>query len=199
MDSAPPHTTATGGAVRFVYSGAVGGRYELDRAGRFLATAAEELGPIRLTVLTRADQTLVAEMLSRGGLPPDTWSVECLPHAEMPGELRRHQAGLFFLARGRSEHGCSPTKIGEYWACGLPVVTSPQVSDMDDIIASKGAGVVVADHSDESYRKAARQLKSLLLDPGLARRCREAAEEHYALDPAVSRQFELYERVLGRS
>jgi glycosyltransferase involved in cell wall biosynthesis len=184
--------------LRFVYTGAVGGRYELDRIGRFLAVAAREGLGVRLRVLTRAEPSLAAEMLARGGLLREAWSLDCLPHSAMPAELRDHHVGLFFLARGRSEHGCSPTKIGEYWACGLPVVTSPNVSDTDEIIARKRVGVVVADHSDEGYRRAIRELRSLLEDPDLPRRCRVAAEEHYALAPAVERQLELYRSLLAR-
>jgi glycosyltransferase involved in cell wall biosynthesis len=113
----------------------------------------------------------------------------------MPAELRRHHVGLLFLARGSSEHGCSPTKIGEYWASGIPVIVSPYVSDIDEIVARNQSGVIVWGETDEDYRLAARQLKSLLPDSGLAARCRQAAEEHYALAPAIERQLALYERV----
>jgi glycosyltransferase involved in cell wall biosynthesis len=115
----------------------------------------------------------------------------------MPAELRRHDVGLFFLARGTSEHGCSPTKIGEYWACGLPVVTTPNVSDTDEIILRERVGVVVRDHSEPEYRRAIAELRALLADPDLSRRCRAAAEKHYALRPAVERQLALYRDLLG--
>jgi hypothetical protein len=95
----------------------------------------------------------------------------------MPKELATQDAGLFFLARGLSEHGCSPTKIGEYWAMGLP-------------------GVIVNDHTDAEYRRAIGELRLLLQDPHLASRCRRAAETHYALAPACERQVRLYETII---
>ena len=188
---------ALSAGLKFVYTGTVGGRYELDRIGRFVALAAREVPGVRLTVLTRAEPALVQEMLGRGGVPRDLWSLGCLPHEAMPGELRRHDVGLFFLARGTSEHGCSPTKIGEYWACGLPVVTTPNASDTDEIILRERVGVVVRDHSEPEYRRAIVELRALLNDPELSRRCRVAAEEHYALRPAVERQLALYRELLG--
>ncbi len=192
-----PRRRVEGSELRFVYTGTVGGRYELDRIGRFVAVARAEAPGARLRVLTRADPALVVEMLERGGLAREAWTLDSLPHEAMPAELLGHEVGLFFLARGTSEYGCSPTKIGEYWALGLPVVTTPNVSDSDDIIRRKRVGVVIPEHTDEAYRRAVAELRSLLSDPDLARRCREAAEEHYALAPAVERQLALYRQILG--
>ncbi len=101
----------------------------------------------------------VRQLVERSGLDPGSWSLASLPHADMPAELVRHDAGLFFLARGLSEHGCSPTKIGEYWASGLPVVTTPNVSDTDDISPQGAVGVVLADHTEQTYETAVHQLR----------------------------------------
>jgi len=178
--------------MRFVYIGSVGGRYILDQAGRFVAAASREVGPVHLRVLTRHEPSLIASMLRQGGLRDDFWSVESVPYPAMPSKLADQDAGLFFLSQGLSEHGCSPTKIGEYWAMGLPVVTTPNVSDTDDIIRRERVGIIVAENSDDAFRRAARELKSLLEDSGLPARCRRAAEAHYALEPACERQVDLY-------
>jgi glycosyltransferase involved in cell wall biosynthesis len=185
--------------IRLIYIGSVGGRYILDRVGRFVAMAVEENDRVRLRVLTRADRQLVASMLKEGGLADDSWSTDCVSYRSMPACLAESHAGLFFLARGISEHGCSPTKIGEYWAMGLPVITTPGVSDTDEIIKSERVGVIVREHSDDEYRRAFRELLGLLEEPGLDDRCRRAAKAHYALGPACVRQMELYEDVLLRS
>ena len=83
--------------------------------------------------------------MAPSGLDPSTWSLDCVPHTKIPAELAaRKDAGLFFLTEGISEHGCSPTKVGEYWASGLPVVTTGNVSDTEAIIRRENVGVVVA-------------------------------------------------------
>jgi glycosyltransferase involved in cell wall biosynthesis len=182
--------------LRLVYIGSVGGRYILDRIGRFTAIASEIVNGVHLKVLTRAEPALVVSMLESGGLESTGWSLDSITHDRMPGELAGQDAGLFFLARGLSEHGCSPTKIGEYWAMGLPVVTTPNVSDTDAIIRRDRVGVIVREHSDGEYRRAVGELQLLLDDRSLASRCRKAAERHYALAPACERQVDLYNRVI---
>jgi len=192
---ASPRRAWTGKSIRFIYIGSVGGRYLLDKIGRFTAIASQMMESVSLRVLTRAEPDLVARMVDSGGLPRESWSLDCVSRNEMPGELAHRDVGLFFLSTGLSEHGCSPTKIGEYWAMGLPVISTPNVSDSDEIIRRERVGVIVNDHSDESYRKAVSELISLLRDPETSGRCRRAAERHYSLKPACRRQALLYNRL----
>ncbi|HEX3151785.1 MAG TPA: glycosyltransferase [Gemmataceae bacterium] len=184
--------------LRLVYIGTMGLRYLFHRVARFVAVAREELGTVRLRVLTRTDPAEVTATLRAAGLPDHAWSLGSVPHLQMPCELAHQHAGLFFLTQGISEHGCSPTKVGEYWASGLPVVSTPNVSDTDNIARRYRVGVVVNEHTDNEYRRAARELLGLLDDPELSVRCRRAAEDHYDLDAACRRQMALYKTVLTR-
>jgi glycosyltransferase involved in cell wall biosynthesis len=186
-----------GGEIRLVYIGSVGNRYILDKVGAFVAAARRRAGGrVRLQIYSKADPGLIERMLAEGGLEREAWALEAVPYAEMPARLAHYHAGLFFLTEGLSEHGCSPTKIGEYWAVGLPVVTTPNVSDTDEIVRCERVGVVIEKQSEENYLRAFEDLKRLLRDRELARRCRRAAEEHYALAPACERQFALYRDLL---
>jgi hypothetical protein len=135
-------------------------------------------------------------MLKGSGLPDDAWSVKSVSHCAMPDELAREQAGLHFLPQGLSEHGGSPTKIGEYWAAGLPVIVTPNAGDTEDIIRRERVGVIVNEHTDEAHSRALSELRALLKDDQLAARCRRAAEDHYALEPACDRQLILYQNLL---
>jgi glycosyltransferase involved in cell wall biosynthesis len=194
--AAQPGMPGRQGGLRLVYIGSVGGRYILDRIGRFSAIASEMAGEVHLKVLTRAEPDLVVSMLEASGLSPRDWSMAAVSRERMPEELSGQDAGLFFLAQGLSEHGCSPTKIGEYWAMGLPIVTTANVSDNDEIIRRERVGVIVNDHTDAEYRRAIDELNALLKEPDLASRCRRAAEDHYALTPACERQVGLYRKLI---
>jgi len=181
--------------LRFVYAGSVGGRYLLDRIARFVALLGQNR-KVHLQVCTRTDFGLVQRLLREGGLAEEAWSTCSVPQEAMPDELVRHHVGLHFLTSGLSEHGGSPTKIGEYWACGLPVVATPNMGDIDTIIRREQIGVIVQGHTETDYRDAADQLDGLLHDPEVASRCRQAAEKYYGLAAACKAQVALYRRVL---
>lgn len=181
--------------IKLVYIGSVGNRYILDKVGAFVAAARKIHPNVTLQIYSKADADLITRMLDEGGLPPDAWKLKAVPYREMPARLTNFHAGMFFLTTGISEHGCSPTKIGEYWAVGLPVVTTPNVSDTDEIIRRERVGVIVSDHTEEIYQQAFSELRNLLKDENLSTRCRRAAVEHYALEPACERQFALYRKL----
>lgn len=183
--------------IKLVYIGSVGFRYILDKIGAFVQ-AARKINPhVKLQIHSKADPNLITEMLTAGGLERNSWTLEPIPYIEMPQRLTAHQAGLFFLTEGISEHGCSPTKIGEYWAVGLPVITTPNVSDTDEIIRRERVGVIIKSHTEEAYLQSFTELQELLKTPQLALRCRRAAENHYALTPACERQLALYKKILN--
>ena len=188
-----------GGELKFVYIGSVGARYTLDNIGRFVSNINQEKNRVRLQVYSKADPELIKKMLTDGGLSESSYQLSAVPYAEMPAYLARHDVGLFFLTQGISEHGCSPTKIGEYWAVGLPVITTPNVSDTDEIIRRRKVGVILENQTEAAYTDAFRQIRELLKDPELAVRCRLAAEEHYSLAAACERQMVLYEQLAGKS
>jgi glycosyltransferase involved in cell wall biosynthesis len=186
-----------GRTLRLVYVGSVGNRYMFDRVAEFAAAAYGRLGKVTLRVLTRTPRNTIEDIVRRSGLPSELMSVECVPHARMAEELAQRDAGLFLFTQGLSEHGCSPTKVGEYWASGLPVVITPNVSDTEDVIRRERVGVILQDFSAEAYDRALDELLALLDDPDLARRCRAAAERHYALEPACERLHSLYQALIG--
>lgn len=180
--------------LELVYIGSVGGRYDLDRIGRFMSSVNRKERRANLTVYSKADPELVRDLLERGGLK-DGWVHKAASYDEMPTILPRYDAGLFSLRQGLSEHGCSPTKVGEYWASGIPVITTPNVSDVDAIIAKNQVGVVIEDDSEAADLSAFDKTVELLKSVGLQDRCREAARENYGLHIACSRQYELYKQL----
>lgn len=183
--------------LRFVYSGSVGGRYDLGRIGRFVATAARELPGVSLRVLTRSDPGLVRVMLDRAELPVRHWSMESVPHESMPAALAKEQVGLHFLPQGLSDHAGSPTKIGEYWAAGLPAIVTRNAGDTSDIISHERVGAVIERHTDDEYKRVLSEVRLLFSENGLAVRCRRAAETHYDLDLACGQQHQLYHNLVS--
>jgi len=181
-----------------VYAGSIGGRYRLERVAEFAATAHRRLGRVSLRVLTPAPQERALDILRASGLPREAWSLDSVAHEKVPGELSRQNAGLHFLTAGIGQHAGSPTKVGEYWASGLPVVITRGVGDTEEIIRRERVGVIVPEFSREAYDHALSELLTLLKDPYLASRCRAAAEKHYGLELACERLQAMYLSLVGQ-
>jgi glycosyltransferase involved in cell wall biosynthesis len=116
----------------------------------------------------------------------------------MPRYLSAADAGLSFVLPAPSKRASSPVKNGEYLACGLPVVTTDGIGDYSDLVGRRRVGVVVRSLDSSGYRAAAAELKDLLGDGGLARRCAEVARSEVGLyEVVIPRYLRLYAGLLG--
>jgi glycosyltransferase involved in cell wall biosynthesis len=195
----PPSREPPTGGIRFVYAGSVGGRYRLGDVGQYVAAALAVFPGTRLTILSWASSQEVGPVLERAGLPECAWSLRAVAHHDMAEALGGHQVGLHFANSAAAGAGGSPTKVGEYWACGLPALVTPGMGDLDAIISSERVGAVVSDRTPAGLRQSVIELEALLRDPGLASRCRAAAKAHYDLSAGCETQIGLYHRLGARA
>lgn len=180
----------------FVYAGKPGGWYATEEMVAFVAAAKEAFDPLTLLVLTGEDPAVFAELCERAEVP----FVSCaVPSTEMPAYLSSADVGLCFLHPFPSKLSCSPIKLGEYLACGLPVVSTSGCGDYDRLIPEESLGIVVVNSDRDAYPQAAKELDRLLDEPGIRDRCRAAASRWVGLDEVVApRYVEIYEKLGGR-
>jgi glycosyltransferase involved in cell wall biosynthesis len=177
---------AVADGCRLVYAGSLGGRYPVGEVAEFLKAARTIMPNSTLRLYSQQPYEEVAPEFEQRDISSEAWSVEFVHYSQVSQALGACHAGLHFLRPGINRRAGSPTKIGEYWACGLPVVTSPHVSD----------GVLIAEDSTHAAEEAAAALKELLQDPELSLRCRYAAERYYNLESGVTKQINLFRHVM---
>jgi glycosyltransferase involved in cell wall biosynthesis len=98
-----------------------------------------------------------------------------------------------------SKLSSSPTKIGEYLASGLPIVTNRGIGDVDELILRKRVGVLVDSFDGRAYRKALEESLSWLGNgKDLRGHCQQVANEEFSLDLIGRRRYrQVYDRVAG--
>ena len=174
----------------FVYAGKPGGWYATEEMVAFIAIAKEVLDPLTLVILTGEDPAEFSSLCKEANIPFVTRSVQ---PSEMPAYLSAADVGLCFLHPFPSKLACSPIKLGEYLACGLPVVSTSGCGDYDQLIEAERVGVVVESGARDAYPAAARELQHLLTDVSLGERCRSAAERFVGLkEVVVPRYSQIY-------
>ena len=172
-----------GGDERFevVYAGFVTGLYMLEEMGRFFAELRAQEPRALLRVLTSSPREEAARVLRRAGVAPRDFRVGVVPAAEVPLHLRRARLGLSFRKPTFSQLAASPTKIPEYLAAGLPVVSNAGIGDTDQLLEDERLGVLVREFRREEYALAAREALRLAAEPGVRERCVAAARSHFDL------------------
>ena len=199
---------ASQGAV-LVYAGKLGGWYPTRAMADFFVAAREVIPGLIWRVLSQSNPAELQSILADRGLDAAV-SIGRVSPDELPEELSASRAGLCLYTRKLSGSACSPTKVAEYLAFGLPVVASAGIGDTDAVLthgllegptadAGVPVGVLLGEMTDEGYRGAAVALRRLVDDPDTPRRCREVAKRLFDLETVGWERYRrLYEGLLGR-
>ena len=125
-------------------------------------------------------------------------NIESVTFAEMPTYMSQFKFGLILckLENLQALAASSPTKAAEFLALGLPIIVSPCIGDLSQLVEKREIGVVLTEKSQ--IKDVIEKLLILLKDPQLSARCRKTAIDYYSLDTATSKYTKLYAEVVRK-
>lgn len=175
------------GDIRLLLSGSFNPLYDLSAMLAFTAAIRQRVGA-SLTLLRPEHSSWDDPVRAVGG------TVASSTFDEMPVHVQGHHAGLVLCERKnpRALMGAMPTKVGEFLACGRPVVVSSGIGDLDALISESRAGAVVRGDGPAALAESAEVLLGLLADPTTPGRCRSLAEKHFSLSDGIESLAALY-------
>jgi glycosyltransferase involved in cell wall biosynthesis len=182
-----------------VYSGSLDGWYLTEKMADFFASFLKQNPDAHLLWLTTGSHDRVRELMSKRNVESKNFSVRSIPSSEVPSYLAAADAGLAFIKRCMSKIASSPTKNGEYLACGLPLIINAGVGDSDALINDWKAGVLIEDFSEEGYAEAARKIEEMVGQAEVRDRARAVAEEVFDLGKIGGERYaRIYEKTFGQ-
>ena len=182
-----------------VYSGSLDGWYLTEKMADFFAAFLKRNRDAHLLWLTTGNHQRVAELMRGRNVGGENFSVRAVASADVPSYLAAADVGLAFIKRCMSMLASSPTKNGEYLACGLPLVLNAGVGDSDALINDWQAGVLIEDFGDEDLARASREIEMIVGNKDSKAQARAVAEKLFDLKRIAGERYaSLYERVLGQ-
>ena len=180
-----------------VYSGSLDGWYLTEQMVDFFAALLKGNQKAHLLWLTNGNPDRVRELMRSRHVETKNFSVLSVASSEVPSYLAAADAGLSFIKRCISKIASSPTKNGEYLACGLPLVINAGVGDSDALIDDWKAGVLIEEFTDEEYAEAGRAIEAMVARPEVRQQARTVAEHLFDLNVIAGERYaSLYEKVL---
>jgi glycosyltransferase involved in cell wall biosynthesis len=182
-----------------VYSGSLDGWYLTEQMADFFAAFLKQNRDAHLLWLTTGSHDRVRQLMSSRNVADKNFSVRAVASADVPSYLAAADVGLAFIKRCMSKIASSPTKNGEYLACGLPLVLNAGVGDSDALINDWQAGVLIEDFSDDDFERASREVEAIVRNARVKDEARAVAEKLFDLKRIGGERYaSLYERVLGQ-
>lgn len=181
------------------YIGSVGTFYLFDEVLEFYKVMIKQDSSVRFLIVNRNDHKFIDERIKALAAPIANIELACADYYEMPDQIRRMNAGVFFIKPTFSKKSSAPTRLGELLGCGVPCVVNDGIGDMTPIIEDNQVGYVMRDFSPASRERAVAALLSLVRDPSTQPRCVAAAKRHFALESGVESYRHIYQELLAKS
>ena len=174
-----------------VYIGSLGSWYLADEMADLMQTAREQNASTFALILTQSAPEIMAERLKTRGFTDADSLVKKVPHLEIPKYLSAADIAVSFIKPCYSKLSSSPTKVAEYLASGLPIITNRGVGDVAEQIEADKTGAVVDDFSHKSYLKSLLEIENLRKNTDLAENCRRSARARFDLERIGGAKYRL--------
>lgn len=133
----------------------------------------------RFLVLTQTPE-VATNLLESEGVPRERYSVRTVLPEEVPALLSAADVGVAFIKPCYSKLSSSPTKIAEYLAAGLPIITNRGIGDLDALLEKEQIGALVEDFNEEQYSIAVTKILKMR-GAGIRELCKKVAERKFSM------------------
>ena len=183
--------------IRFVFVGGVQFPYLTFEALSFIKQLIDLGFKCSIDFINKGDHKLIKDLAKKINFPKEMFNVFELPNEEMPDVLINYDCGLVFIAEGYWLKMCSPTKIGEYLAAGLFIISLEGINITDRF--SKKYKCFDLVRRDFLKRKItlseAEEFIYKIKSPEMSKISKDVAFKYYDLNKALENYFDLYNKI----
>lgn len=183
--------------IRFVYLGGARRPYRPDLAMRLVSQLLGSGSDCRLDFINERDHAEIFAAVQDTRFPRDKVKVIKMDKDAIPTALAQYDSGLVFLDTSPWRRVCSPTKLGEYFAAGLPVISTEGIDVLDEL-AGRTSCVMIVNHAELSagiQTETVTRITNFINRSEVRVACRELAQREFALDTAGKLYTSLYNEI----
>lgn len=177
-----------------IYSGSLGGNYNIDIIINLYKASKKLNTNTKILILSHTDFDYISSEIKKYKISIDDIRIKSCNYSDVHRYLIAGDIGVINYKKSYSTIGRSPTKMGEYWACGLPVLCEVNTGDVDYFIKKyDNSGYLIDKDSIDSYNMA---LTEILSHTKNKNELREFAMDCFDLLKGVAIYKIVYDKVL---
>ena len=181
--------------IVMLYVGKFGGIYLDKEIFDFANCAYKYFGDsFRFLLLTSHNSKDINEFCLKADIPPKIVISHYVSHQDIPFFMGMADFAITPVKSAPSKKYCSPLKDAEYWALGLPVLITKDISDDSSIIEGEDIGAIFSTFDKQGYYIACQKIDKLLnSDRELLRlRIMQVANKYRSFDVADKIYSKIY-------
>jgi glycosyltransferase involved in cell wall biosynthesis len=178
--------------VTIGYVGTSSGWYDFDKTVATLV-AIMKTKKIKFLIFNNnqyGQHRFIEEKLQNYGIQKSTYQIEKVSFEDMPYRLKEIDIALFYIHPYFSKRASAATKLGEFLASGIPVLTNKNVGDHEYYITNYNVGKILDFDLINSYNF--EEIINGLRNHDTSEKCRLLAEKYFSLENGVEKYKEIY-------
>ena len=177
-----------------LYSGALGANYNNEGIFNIYSAALKKYPELYFLILSKDDISYVNSELKKYNIDQAKVRIISSQFNKVYRYLIAGDIGVILYKKQFSAIGRSPTKLGEYWACGLPIISINGLGDLDAIIKKypEGGNLV----SDLDSKNILQAIDELFVKSENKTLLRKYAEDYFSIESGVDRYYNIYEKLI---
>ena len=177
--------------LTFGYIGTTDTAYDINKVLNFYYRFNEVYQSL-LYIYTNSDHKFLLDRIPSKFIDSKNIVVKRVHHKGIPNALRSIDIGIFFLKENFSIRASMPTKIGEFLACGIPIVCNQFNQDIKEIINEESGYLLNFDSYDGSHLAEIQKLNKL---DAIA--IRRNALRNFSLNDGAKKYINIYSKILN--
>ena len=187
-------------ALRFVFLGGAKFPYRPDLALMLIEKLIEHGVDCNIDFINKGDRSIIGKATDLTSIPKAKVRIISCEHSEIPDILVTYDCGIVMVETSHWRRVCSPTKMGEYLASGLPVISLEGIDAIDEL--SERTECVATFSSEELLghflEGRAQKILSFIKSIGITQKCQILAKNEFDLEMAGNLYVELYSEMEER-
>ena len=146
-----------------IYAGKMGGIYLHDEFFDFFKVADDYWeSKFHMILLTNKNKDEIKEQIDKKQITKSKIAYSFVDYSKVSEYLQMADFAINFVKPVPSKRYCTSIKDGEYWAMGLPVIITKNISDDSEIISKNKIGSILENTNNEAYLKSIKEIDELL-------------------------------------
>ena len=144
--------------------------------------------------INKGDRDIIENAIGLTSIPKGKVRILGCEYSEIPDTLAKYDCGLVMVESSYWRRVCSPTKMGEYLASGLPVISLEGIDAIDDLAKRTVCVMTVSPEELQGHFQKGRgqQILSFIKSSGVTQKCQILAKSEFDLKMAGNLYVELY-------
>jgi glycosyltransferase involved in cell wall biosynthesis len=181
-------------ALRFVFLGGARFPYRPDLALRLIENLIKHDLDCHIDFINEGDHVFLEKIIDLTSISKDRVRILSCEHSEIPDVLATYDCGIVMVESSHWRRVCSPTKMGEYLAGGLPVLSLEGIDAIDEL-SERTTCVATVSHEEllgHFQEGRVKQVVSFIRSMGVTQKCQILALDEFDLELAGKLYVELY-------